>query len=129
MSINRADPGRLLIFALSLVLTFAVAMGAGYALRGDERAVLRIPNGEQQETSVKGVVQSVTADSITVSTEGGPVTLKLGPSTPREGVKRTSLASIRPGDWVNAGGVHHNQTVYALTVLVVIPAANLEPSR
>ena len=124
-TLGSVDPGRLLIFALSMVLTFAVAAAAGYSLRSPEHEALSIPAAGEQANGVKGVVQAVTADSITLKTDAGVLTFKISPSTPKEAIQRTTLASIKPGDWVNAGGVRHNQTIYALTDLVIIPAADL----
>ncbi|HEY7270888.1 MAG TPA: hypothetical protein VH951_13770 [Dehalococcoidia bacterium] len=130
-ALRGSDPGRLLVFALSLVVTAAVAIGAGYGLRSHNSAAstLRFPSEASQAATVRGVVQSVNADSITLQTESGPVTLKISPSTPREALQKIDLTAVHPGDWVNAGGVHHDQTIYALTALVVIPASDLEAPR
>jgi hypothetical protein len=130
MRLPRAsDPGKVLGIALSLVVVAALSVAAGYAARSHAKTPQAIPDLVPVAQSVKGVVQAVTADSITLQTEAGPVTFQITSSTSREAIQRTTLASIRPGDWVNAGGVHHDQTVYALTALVVIPAADLEAGR
>jgi hypothetical protein len=124
------DPGRALALAFALLLAAAVAFGAGYFLRPQDTArAVSFPGEAMAVSTIRGVVQSAGPDSITVQTEAGPVTLKLTPSTPVEALRRVDLSQVRPGDWVNAGGVHHNQTVYALTGLVVIPAANLQAPR
>ncbi len=124
-----SDPGRTLVFALSLILVGALAVGAGYSVRSHGRSNVSLSGASAAPDIVRGVVQSVTADSVTLQTDAGPVTLKITPSTSKEALQKTSLASIKPGDWVNAGGVHHDQTIYALTALVVIPAAGLESGR
>jgi hypothetical protein len=120
------DAGQALIGILGLVIVAMAAVGGGYATRSHEAATFRAASGPPPAEYVRGVVQSVTQDSITLQTEGGPVTLKLTPTTPREAVQRATLANVKAGDWVNAGGVPHAQTFYALTAVVVIAAANLE---
>jgi hypothetical protein len=120
------EPGRLLAAGLGLMLIAMVAVAAGYLTRGESSRSLEVRQASPGIEHVKGVVQSVTADSITLLTDAGPATVKLSPSTRRESLQGASLADIRPGDWVNAGGVGHAQTIYALTALVVIPAGNLE---
>jgi hypothetical protein len=45
-------------------------------------------------------------------------------------MRPVALSAIRPGDWLNAGGVVHPQTVFALTGLVLLPQGNFqEPAR
>lgn len=128
-ALRKADPARLLIVFISLILVTAVAVGAGYATRGRQGSTISQRGPQPASDVVRGVVQAVTADSITVQTDAGPVTLKITPLTGREAIQKTTLSSIQPGDWVNAGGVHHDQTIYALTDVVVIPASDLEPGR
>jgi hypothetical protein len=118
--------GRLLTGGLGLVIVAAVAVAGGYATRTQSTPSLGVAPRATGVDYVRGVVQTVTQDSITLLTDSGAVTLKLSAATPREAVQNATLAAIKPGDWVNAGGVPHNQTLYALTALVVIPAANLE---
>jgi len=118
--------GRLLTGGLGLVIVAAVAVGAGYATRTQTTPGLDVAPPAAGVDYVRGVVQAVTQDSITLLTDSGPVTLKLSAATSREAVQNTTLSAIKPGDWVNAGGVPHSQTLYALTALVVIPATNLE---
>jgi hypothetical protein len=120
------EPGRLLAAGLGLVLIGMVSAGAGYATRGESDHSLEVPEPRPSVEYVKGVVQSVGPDSITILTESGPATIRLSSSTPREGLAAGKLADVRPGDWVSAGGVGHAQTLYALTALVVIPAENVE---
>jgi len=78
---------------------------------------------------VRGIVTAAAPDSLTLQTDSGPVTVRLSPTTSVEAVSRGSLAEVRPGDWVNVGGVHHDQTFYAITAVVVIPAADLAEGR
>jgi hypothetical protein len=120
------DPGRILIGALGLVVVAALSVAAGYVSRNEEPAKLRVAPAAPGVESVRGVVQSVTPDSITVLTDTGPVVLKVTSSTPRDAIQTAGPEALRPGDWVNAGGVPHAQTIFALTALVIIPAENLE---
>jgi hypothetical protein len=124
-----ANPGRVLIAVLGLLLVGAVSVAAGYATRSHASTTVDIASSKSTAQVVRGVVQSVTADSITLQTDSGPVTLKVSASTPREAIRAITLSDLKVGDWVNAGGVRHAQTIYALTALVVIPAANLEAGR
>lgn len=121
--------GRMLIAALGLALVAMAAVGAGYFTRSHSNAGIEVAAPSERATAVRGVIQSVTADSVTLLTESGAVTLKITASTPREAIQAATLADIKPGDWVNAGAVGHAQTLYALTALVLIPAANLEAGR
>jgi hypothetical protein len=124
-----ANPGRVLIAALGLLLVAAVSVAAGYATRSHDGTTVDIASSKSNTRVVRGVVQSVTADSITLQTDSGPVTLTISASTPKESIRAIALSEVKAGDWVNAGGVPHAQTIYALTALVVIPAANLEAGR
>ena len=120
------DPGRILIGVLGLIVVAALALAAGYLTRNDKPGMLDVAPRTTGAETIRGVVQSVTPDSITVLTEGGPVTLKVTSSTPREAIQAAGTDALRAGDWVNAGGVPHAQTIFALTALVIIPADNLE---
>ncbi|HXH20577.1 MAG TPA: hypothetical protein VNN10_01015 [Dehalococcoidia bacterium] len=120
------NSGRLLAAGLGLALVAMVAVAAGYLTREQERHSLEVAAPPAGVEYVRGVVQSVTADSITLLTDAGPATVRLTPATRREAVETIGLSQVRPGDWVNAGGVGHAQTIYVLTALVVIPAENVE---
>jgi hypothetical protein len=123
-------PGRLLIAGLGLALVAIAALTAGYLTSNSdpENSLSPRPNQAGPEV-VRGIVQSVSSDSITLQTDSGPITLKLTPMTRREALQRTSIASVQPGDWVNAGGVRHSRTLFVVNALAVIPAANLEAGR
>jgi len=121
--------GSVLIGTLGLVLVAMAAIAVGYFTRSHTQVILKAEMPATSIEIVRGVVQAVGPDSITLLTDAGVVTLKVGLSTPREAVQRTDIAGVKVGDWVNAGGVPHAQTLYALTAIVVIPASNLEPGR
>lgn len=123
------DSGRLLIGGLGLLFVTIVSVAAGYTTRSHAREVPELVSPSTDTEAVRGVVQTVSAGSLTLITDSGPVTVKVPPSTPVEAVQRMGLAGVKPGDWVNAGGVRHSQTLYALTALVVIPASNLGSAR
>jgi hypothetical protein len=123
------DPGRLVIGALALVLVAAAAGAAGYLARPHRAASLAPAPASAAPDTLRGIVTAVSPDSLTLQTDSGPVSVRLAPATPVEAVRRASLEDVRPGDWVNVGGVHHDQTFYAITAVVVIPAADQAAGR
>jgi hypothetical protein len=89
---------------------------------------LRLPpagNAPPATTTIHGTVQSVSANSLTVSSPAGPVALKLSLQTAFERLDPATLAAVRVGDWVNVAGVPNRQTLFAITGLAVIPADRL----
>ncbi len=107
---------------LALVLVGAVALGAGYLTAGERDP--RVPPAKASPpgpTVVRGTLQGVSGDAVTLATDAGPQTLRLTPGAHLEALRRISLDQVRPGDWANAGGVPHAQTLFALVGVVVIP--------
>jgi hypothetical protein len=76
-----------------------------------------------------GVVQTVSSDSLTLSTDDGARSFRLTPSTLTEALRLSSVDAIRSGDWVNAGAVPHGQTRFALTSLIVLPQGSFRPPQ
>ena len=75
---------------------------------------------------VRGVVQQISSDQITLTTPSGSVTVRLAPSSVIEALRPATSAELRPGDWLNAGATPHNQTQFAIIGLVIIPAGQLQ---
>ena len=123
------NPNPLLLIA-ALILLGAVATFAGYYSVGGAKEGPTRTAASTAPLPVRGVVQSLTSDSITLSNDAGVSTLRLTASTQVETLRPTSLDAVSPGDWVNAGAVPHRQTLLALTGLVVLPDGTYEaPSR
>jgi hypothetical protein len=117
----------LFLWGAALVLTALVSGALGYSLEGD--ASLNQPAVSADQTrseSVRGVVAAVRADSLTLNTPSGTVDIEVPATTPIERFHAINREALRPGDWLNAGGVPHDQTMFALTGLVVIPRALLK---
>ena len=104
-------------FFISLALAGLVI---GYATGGGEAASSLPPAPAVSQTYLRGAVQSVSTDQVTLTTDAGTRTLKLPQSVPVETLKPIDAASIARGDWLNGGAVRNSQTVFALTSLVVI---------
>jgi len=117
-ALNLPNPGGPLI---ALIVLGVIAGFAGYATAGDDstpapEAVANTP------TAIRGIVQSSTANSLTLTTPDGVSTFELEPGTTIEVLQPIELPALRAGDWLNAGAVPNAQTLFALTGLIVIPA-------
>lgn len=80
-------------------------------------------------TFTRGVVQSVSTDRLTLTTESGPVELSLSADLAVEAMRPTSFDRIAAGDWLNGGAIAHAQTLFALVGIVVIPPSQLDSPR
>ncbi len=109
------------------IAVLAIGAGvAGYLTRGQSPLQLPAPRPSAPSAGfVRGTVQSRSETSLVLSSDEGAVTVKLSAATAVEELRAATLASLQPDDWLNAGGVPHAQTVFALTALVVIPRSQL----
>ena len=111
----------LLLGALSLAL---VAGAIGYATAGDGAASSRFDTGEPVTAPyTRGVVQSLSGDTLTLTTSTGPLTLKLVPSAPVEALRPVAPSTLTASDWLNGGAMRHQQTILALTAMVAVSEA------
>lgn len=101
-----------------------VAGAAGYATSGPPRGT-RSPAPDQPPPTVRGVVQSIAGDQLSLMTSSGPLAIRLPQGAPVERLRRAGLSEIVPGDWLNGGAVGHAQTIFALIGIVVIPQSQL----
>jgi hypothetical protein len=112
-----------------LIATLALVAGiAGYYSAGSSESSER-PSEVQQSPFVRGVIQSVTLDRLILSTESGPVELRLASNSPVEALRPITIERLATGDWLNGGAIQHAQTLFALVGLVVIPPSQLESPR
>ena len=111
----------LVLGAIALAL---VAGAIGYATASDGATSSRFDAGEPATPLyLRGVVQSLSGDTLTLTTDAGPVSLKLVQSAPVEALRPVAPATLTAGDWLNGGAMRHQQTVLALTAMVAIAQA------
>jgi hypothetical protein len=113
---------RLVAPILPLVVIAIIAGAAGYALTST--AARPVPPLEARDTApqgVRGVVQTVNADQLSLTLEDGSTrTVRIQSGAPIEVLRAISRAEVQTGDWLNAGAIPHAQTVLALVGIVVI---------
>jgi hypothetical protein len=113
--------GTLVLGAVVLAL---VAGAIGYATASDGVTSSRFDAGEPATPPyLRGAVQSLNGETLTLSTDAGPVSLKLIPSVPVEALRPVGPSTLTVGDWLNGGAMRHQQTVLALTAMVAIAQA------
>jgi len=128
LRLTRADLRRGLAPAVGVIALALLAGLGGYFSVGSDR-LKSAPAADQQSPFLRGVIQSVTADRLTLTTESGPLELSLGADAPVEALRPTSFDRITAGDWLNGGAIAHAQTLFALVGIVVIPPSQMEPPR
>ena len=106
-------------------LVLALVAGAiGYATASDGAASSRFEAGEATTPPyLRGVVQALSGDTLTLTADAGPVSLKLIPSAPVEALRPAAPSTLTAGDWLNGGATRHQQTILALTAMVAIAQA------
>ena len=106
-------------------LVLALVAGAiGYATASDRAASSRFEAGEATTPPyLRGVVQALSGDTLTLTADAGPVSLKLIPSAPVEALRPVAPSTLTAGDWLNGGATRHQQTILALTAMVAIAQA------
>ena len=106
-------------------VTLALVAGAiGYATGSNGAASSHFDAGEPATPPyLRGTVQSLNGDTLTLTTDAGPFSLKLVPSAPVEALRPVVPSSLTAGDWLNGGAAKHQQTILALTALVAIAQA------
>lgn len=117
--------------ALGLLAVALIAGVVGYVTEGSDGGpasqAVEAPTAGQ---GARGVVRELAGEQLTLTTPGGPLTLRLSPNAAVEALRPMSPAVVTTGDWLNGGGVANAQTVYTLVGVVVIPQELLEaPSR
>jgi hypothetical protein len=115
-------------FGATLVLaavTLAIVAGAiGYATGSGGASSSRFDAGQPAAPPyLRGTVQSLNGDSLTLTTETGHISLKVLPSAPVEALRPVAPSSLTAGDWLNGGAARHQQTILALTALVAMTQA------
>ena len=128
----RLNGKRLPTVILGPALVLFIGLGAlalGYVTAGSGAAPPSTALPEAPTAPLRGVVQSVSGDSLTLSLDGGTRSLRLTPSTQVEALRPASVDAILPGDWINAGALPHGQTVFALAGLVLLPQGSFTPPQ
>lgn len=105
---------------IALIVLGLIAGFAGYATAGSDST--RAPAAAiDTPAATRGIVQSATANSLTLTTPDGARAFELPSGVTVEALRPIELPAVRAGDWVNAGAVPNAQTLFALTGLIVIP--------
>ena len=109
---------------LGAVVLALIAGAIGYATASNGATSSRFDAGQPTTPPyLRGVVQSLNGDTLTLTTDAGPVSLELVPSAPVEALRSVAPSTLTAGDWLNGGAVRHQQTVLALTAMVAIAQA------
>jgi hypothetical protein len=111
---------------LLLVGVFGAVSGYLSSSEGRSQGALE---AEASPAFLRGVVQNVAGDRVTISTETGSIELRLAQNAPVEALRPATPPSLAIGDWINAGAIGHMQTLLALVGLVVIAPDRLEAPR
>jgi len=116
------------LIAVLLIVAAGLGFGGlGYATSGSETTAFQEAGQEPaaEIEFVSGRVESISAGELTLATDTGRVVLRLSSDAAIESFGSATLDSLRPGDWLNASAIPHEQTVFVLVGLVVIPAESL----
>jgi hypothetical protein len=115
-------------FAAPLIGLLAVGVVAaliGYATADSASSSPAPLTATEAESNVpRGIIREVTGDRLTLTTGES---LQLTPNASIEALLPTTRDQVRPGDWLNAGAVPHDRSVFVITGLVVIPPGRLAP--
>jgi hypothetical protein len=124
--IDRLLRSQRFVLSAAFVALALTGLIAGYMTGGSEAASSLPPAPEPAQTYLRGTVDSLSGDQLTLSTDAGPRSLKLSSSAAVETLRHVQASAIAPGDWLNGGAVRNNQTVFALTAIVIIQQAQLQ---
>ena len=117
----RSDWRRLLPPILAAIVLFAAAAAAGYLTKSTS-SVQRVDNAASvPPAGARGALQSINGSTITVVTEVGPRQFTLADDVTVEVLRPTTASTINLGEWLNAGAMPHNQTVFTIVGLTLIP--------
>lgn len=78
---------------------------------------------------LRGTIEAVEGTRVTLTTSSGSITIEVAPDTRYEALRRGSFADLRVGETVNVGSLPHNQTLFVVTGVVVLPATLAEGPR
>ena len=111
-----------------LLLLGAIAGLAGYATADTAPSRPTPAEVAEAESSItRGVIREVAGDRLTLTSGDNTVSVQLAPAVAIEALVPISRDQLRSGDWLNAGAVPHERTVFVVTGLVVIPQMQLAP--
>jgi hypothetical protein len=114
-------------FVLAGLALLLVGGVAGYASAGGDTSASHFDAGGAAAAGyLHGTVQSFSGDTLNLTTDDGPVSLRISPNAPVEALRTIRPVDLAPGDWVNGGAARHQQTILALTALVAISQAQAQ---
>jgi hypothetical protein len=113
---------RILVAGLPLVMIALVAGSVGYFAKGTQREPIPpLPPRETQATGVEGAIQAFDNDRVAIVTaDGTQMTFELPGESSIEQLVPITRADLALGDWINGGAIQHEQSILALTGLVLI---------
>ena len=118
---------RLALPLLGLWAVGVVTLTLGYLTAGDGSASAPPAEPAAEDASiVRGSIQQVSGDQLTIATPSGPVTIRLTNASIIEALRPATTSQLRNGDWLNAGASPHEQTYFTITGLVIIPRELLQ---
>jgi hypothetical protein len=122
----RLDPADPNLRLAGLALTGLLFLLLGYLSAGDRAATEEPPLVEEAGRYVRGTIESISGDRLTLATETGVLTVVMTPDTRLELLRRGALDSVQVGETVNVGSVPHAQTLFVVVGIVIIPTALVE---
>jgi hypothetical protein len=113
--------------ALVFIGLFVLAAAVGYLTAPEER---RPQSSVEAAVSpgVRGSIQSLSGNNLTLLTDAGPRQFNLAPDATVEVSWPTTASTITAGEWLNVGAIPNGQTLFAIIGLTLIPQA-LQQSR
>ena len=113
--------------ALVVIGLFVLAIGVGYLTAPEERRP-RSSVEAAVSPGVRGSIQSLSGDTLTLLTDAGPRQFTLAPDATIEVSRPTTASTITAGEWLNVGAIPNGQTLFAIIGLTLIPQA-MQQSR
>jgi hypothetical protein len=112
---------RVLAPGIGLVLLALIAGTLGYISDGSDEALSLTAPEMTTNTVVRGAVQQVSGDQLTITTRDGVQAVRLTPETIYESLGTTTTLHLDlDDDWLNVGAIPHQQTLSVINGLVVI---------
>jgi hypothetical protein len=118
---------RLTLPALGVIGLFVIAAAVGYLTAPEERH----PQSSVEAAvspGVRGSIQSLNGNNLTLLTDAGPQQFTLTPDATIEVSRPTTASTIATGEWLNVGAIPNGQTLFAIIGLTLIPQA-MQQSR
>ncbi len=117
---------RFLLLTVGLLVLAVGAGVAGYVTKADSKPNFEPLESAAESTGTRGVLQSIDGDTLTILTDAGSQVFTFTSQTVVERLRPSNASRISVGDWLNAGAIAHDQTIFTIVGLTVIPASLLQ---